>query len=176
LISFTGFATGGLEPYSYYWDFGNGDFSEEQNPEYAYDETGIYDLILTVADSQGLKEVAVDETTATIESPGELEIGEITGALLRVNAEIKNIDDNEATDVEWSISVNGGILGLINVSVSNIFDSIGPNSSEIVYASPIFGIGKIDITVIASAYCLDPIEKKATGLVIGPFILGISES
>jgi len=46
------FATvfGGLPPYSYSWDFGDGDTSSEQNPEHTYTSAGTYFAKVTVTD------------------------------------------------------------------------------------------------------------------------------
>ena len=37
----------------------------------------------------------------------EIEIGEISGGLGRVQVEIKNMGDNDASNIEWKISVTG---------------------------------------------------------------------
>jgi len=65
-ISFTGSATGGVPPYSWSWDFGDGGSSNEQNPVHAYDTEGVYTVTLTVTDSNGDSDS--DTTTATITS------------------------------------------------------------------------------------------------------------
>ncbi len=64
-IDFTGSADGGCEPYSWLWDFGDGETSNQQNPSYSYDEDGTFTVTLTVTDSVGT--VESDSTTATID-------------------------------------------------------------------------------------------------------------
>ena len=49
-INFFGSAEGGVEPYSYSWDFGDGSTSTEQNPTHTYNEAGTYTVTLTVTD------------------------------------------------------------------------------------------------------------------------------
>ncbi len=49
-VSFTGSATGGSEPYTYNWDFGDGGSSADQNPSHTYSEEGDYTVIFTVTD------------------------------------------------------------------------------------------------------------------------------
>jgi len=50
-VEFNGSATGGYHPYTWHWDFGDGDTSEEQNPTYTYTDAGNYTVILTVTDN-----------------------------------------------------------------------------------------------------------------------------
>jgi len=104
------------------------------------------------------KNFGLDDTlvSAEIVEPAELEIGEITGSgkLLSggvVSADIKNIGEGDATGVNWSISVKGGILGRVNVSAEGTIQTLPANSVETVQTSdPIYGFGKVNITVIAS--------------------------
>jgi len=50
-INFTDTTKGGVEPYTYSWDFGDGsDPSTEQNPSHHYAEAGTYNVTLTVTD------------------------------------------------------------------------------------------------------------------------------
>jgi len=50
-IQFSGNVTGGIDPYHWYWKFGDGQTSGMQNPEYAYNRSGEYTAVLTVTDS-----------------------------------------------------------------------------------------------------------------------------
>ena len=52
-IQFTGSATGGIPPYTYHWDFGDGNTSDEQNPTHQYTTPGNYTVVLTVTDDVG---------------------------------------------------------------------------------------------------------------------------
>jgi PKD repeat protein len=64
-IKFKGKAEGGVKPYNWSWDFGDGNTSWEHNPEYAYNVTGTYTATLTVTDDEGT--VAIDTALVTIE-------------------------------------------------------------------------------------------------------------
>ena len=44
VINFQCTVSGGHPPYEYLWDFGDGFFSNEQNPVHVYNETGTYDV------------------------------------------------------------------------------------------------------------------------------------
>ena len=63
-IQFTGTAWGGVEPYSWFWEFGDTATSTEQNPQHAYTQEGEYEVILTVTDATS--QTATDETEAKI--------------------------------------------------------------------------------------------------------------
>ena len=52
-VSFITNLTGGVAPYTYYWDFGNGTNSTIANPTYTYANAGSYVATLLVSDSNG---------------------------------------------------------------------------------------------------------------------------
>jgi parallel beta-helix repeat protein len=64
-LEFHGYAVNGFPPYSWHWDFGNGETSIEQNPIYTYENAGNYTVILTVTDDKG--NTTEDTTWALIE-------------------------------------------------------------------------------------------------------------
>ncbi len=45
--------SGGFPPYTYEWEFGDGEISTEENPSHAYTEEGYYTVSLTVTDDEG---------------------------------------------------------------------------------------------------------------------------
>ncbi len=54
-VNFYGKATGGKEPYSsWYYDFGDGNFSEQQNTTHNYNTIGNYNVTLNVTDDQNI--------------------------------------------------------------------------------------------------------------------------
>jgi hypothetical protein len=160
-IQFTGSAFGGTEPYTWAWDFGDGETSDEQNPTHAYDAAGVYNVTLTVTDD--LAETATDETTATITEPTPvIEIGDITGGLLKVTAVIKNTGEADATDVDWSINLNGGLI-LLGKETTGTAPTIPAGGQVEVTSSLILGFGKTTITVSAGG---DSKDQAATVLLI----------
>jgi len=52
-VQFSGSATGGCTPYSWHWDFGDEETSNEQNPSHRYTSDGDYTAKLTVTDNSG---------------------------------------------------------------------------------------------------------------------------
>ncbi|RLF34307.1 MAG: hypothetical protein DRM98_00895, partial [Thermoplasmata archaeon] len=65
-IQMHGSATGGNQPYTWLWDFGDGNTSSEQNPTHTYSQSGTYTVTLTVTDDNGDSDS--DTTTAEISS------------------------------------------------------------------------------------------------------------
>jgi outer membrane protein assembly factor BamB len=51
-VHFKGEAYNGVEPYAWFWEFGDGDTSEEQNPSHIYTEANNYTVTLTVTDDE----------------------------------------------------------------------------------------------------------------------------
>ncbi len=62
-VNFIGLAFDGFPPHEYYWEFGDGETSTEQNPSHIYDKPGDYNYTLTVTDAEG----AQDSYTGSIE-------------------------------------------------------------------------------------------------------------
>ncbi len=61
MVSFTGDQTDpGADTFTYYWEFGDGDTSTQQNPTHTYLDQGVYEANLTVTDDDG------DSDTTTI--------------------------------------------------------------------------------------------------------------
>jgi hypothetical protein len=68
-IQFYGIATGGIEPYSYKWDFNNNDGiqedSTEQNPKHSYDIADEHVVTLIVEDFNGMKSLDTAKVKVT---------------------------------------------------------------------------------------------------------------
>jgi outer membrane protein assembly factor BamB len=64
-VQFTGSAIGGMGQYDWFWDFGDGEISEEQNPTHIYTNPGNYTVVFTVTDNKS--NVVTDTTYAWIQ-------------------------------------------------------------------------------------------------------------
>lgn len=84
------------EPTSWYWDFGDESFSEEQNPSHEYKSPGEYTVTLTAAsffnsDIETKKKYIIVEGTATPDIAPEPDILLYTDGQVKVNKEKKGI-------------------------------------------------------------------------------------
>ena len=79
-VNFTGGASGGVAPYSYSWNFGDGASSTAQNPSHTYSATGSYTATLTVIDKNSASANATVVITVSKVSIYNLSIASETGA------------------------------------------------------------------------------------------------
>ncbi len=61
-VHFTNLSYGGQAPYTYGWDFGDGNNSTDMNPSHAYASAGSFNVTLTVTDNNS----ATNDTTFTV--------------------------------------------------------------------------------------------------------------
>ena len=156
---------------SWQWDFDNDGTIDStiQNPLWFYDP-GIYSVSLTVSDNK-ISDTETKENYITAVVPSEVEIGNITGGLLKINAEILNKGDINVTSLNWSITVTGFVL--LGKTNSGTIPSIPIGGSEVVSDRPIFGLGNIIITVKVDVPGGDSMTKTARGLLLFFVVLGI---
>jgi hypothetical protein len=170
-IQFTGFATGGTEPYTWAWDFGDGDTADVQNPTHAYDTAGTYTATLTVTDATSA--TATDDATVTIVAPQPaLEIGTVTGGF-GLKASVKNTGAGAATNVDWTITLDGKLVFLGKSSTGTIA-TLAAAGEEPIKAKFILGIGNTNIKISATCDEGKTAEVTKTALVLGPFVLKVT--
>ncbi|MBU0498076.1 MAG: hypothetical protein KKC68_09355, partial [Candidatus Thermoplasmatota archaeon] len=95
----------------------------------------------------------------------DIEIGAITGGI-GVSAEIKNVGDGDATDVNWSIILDGGLI-ILGKETSGTISSILAGESITVKSGLVFGIGKPTITVTADDATVETSAFVLLFLVLG---------
>ena len=91
-----------------------------------------------------------------------IEIGNITGGLLKVTAVIMNTGDVNATDVDWSITLDGGLI-LLGKETTETAATIPAGEEVEVTSGLILGLGATTITVSAGDASKD---QAATVLLI----------
>ena len=75
-----------------------------------------------------------------------IKIGDISGGLFKISTVIKNIGSADATNVDWSIVLDGGFILLGKETTGSIVSIPAGDETEI-SSSLIFGFGKTVITV-----------------------------
>jgi len=86
-----------------------------------------------------------------------IEIDSISGGT-GVSATIKNTGTADATDVEWTLTINGGLLGMINKELSGTIPNLAVGTETVISSGILFGLGNIAITVTA-----DTAQDSASG-------------
>jgi len=145
------------ENVSYWWDWGDDTPGEWTDP-YPSGETVYANHIWTEADEYEITVKARDphekesawsypKTINIVESP-ILEISNITGKLFKVSTVIRNIGGVDATKVNWSITLSGGVILLGKETTGNIL-CIPAGGEAKISSGLIFGFGKTMITATA---------------------------
>jgi hypothetical protein len=105
-----------------------------------------------------------------------LEIGNITVRHGLLCAVIKNIGDVDATDVEWEICLEGGIIIIPHNRCEGGNIEMIKSHGEVTVCRElgfVFGFGRIQIKVTASAPNANKATKTITVFLLGPLILGL---
>jgi len=87
----------------------------------------------------------------------------------RIRADITNNGAATATDVEWSIDLDGGLI-LAGDHIEGVIDELAPGASKTIRQTTLYGIGRTTITVTVG-----DASKQATGFILGPLVLGVEE-
>jgi len=106
---------------SWRWDFGTGDFSEKQNPVYTYRKPGRYQVMLTVKDDFGNKDVYLDEIEIYKRPVASLDIDRDNSEIASRKVIFKNNSEG-ATSYSWDFGDNKSSDAPQPVHVYNDFD------------------------------------------------------
>jgi len=119
-VDFSCTPSGGVPPYSYTWDFGDGGTSNSQNPTHRYSATGDYTACVTVEDDlDNTEDCCVDVgIIAAVEAPCDVAGGEparFAASYLRVSPE--QVMPNEQVEISINIGNKGGERGSRTVAL-----------------------------------------------------------
>jgi len=109
-----------------------------------------------------------DQTTALsfADMPPELDI-EIGSSIGGISASVTNIDTEDLPELEWSISVTGGLLHKINVTTTGVMNGLIKGETKTIKTDKlVFGLGKINVAV-----SVDLGVKTKSGIILGPIII-----
>ena len=106
------------------------------------------------------------------EAKAELAIQNIAGPI-GVKAEIKDIGDADANNLDWSMTVTGGILKLINKTADGTKTVLASGAIEAISSGLILGLGPITIEITANADNAAEVTATKTAFVLGILVIGI---
>ena len=118
-ISLSGSATGGIPPYTWFWDFGDGNSSNKKNPNYNYSMSGNYTVTFNITDSKNnttsditwarIKEFNNPPDPPTISGP----ISGKLGTKLFYDLSSTDVDGDEWVEylIDWGDEIIDGYLG-----------------------------------------------------------------
>jgi len=157
----------------YLWSWGDGTQSQWLGPfdsgaaaeaSHSWNMAGIYAVKVKAKDSLGLESGWSPSLPVQIDDSAHLEIGEITGGF-GVTTNVINAGVLEATNVAWSITLDGGVVLFGRVTTGTLL-KIQPGFSPQIRTGFLLGVGTLTITVTA-----DDAEKTVSALLLGPFVL-----
>jgi hypothetical protein len=100
-----------------------------------------------------------------------LKIQSVMGGVLGVKALIQNTGDTDLSDITWTITVKGGLLGMINRTRTALIPELRAGKSKIALLLPIIGVGAIEVMVTATMPNMNIIKKTRQGVVLGSICL-----
>jgi len=122
-IQFTSDILGGVAPFSYSWDFGDGTTSTDTNPVHTYSSAGSFSVTLTVTDSKGTSKAKTITNalniTQAVDVPLPTKIGDLRIATF-------NASMNRATQGELHSHLSTGDNAQIE-SVATIIRYVNPD-------------------------------------------------
>ena len=132
-------------------------------------DTTNYGYVLAVLQQSSPDKISFYEVHA--DNP-ELEIGEITGGI-GVKSSIKNTGTGDATDVDWNITLDGGII-ILGKETTGTEATIAAGDEAAIKSGLILGFGSTTITVYAECAEGKNADRNASGFVFLIFVLGVS--
>jgi len=112
--------------------------------------------------------------TAELEETPRLVIENIKGRFNKISTDIRNIGDQDANSVKWSVSVTGGILKRIDLHSTGTINTLSTQSETTVISDRIsLGLGRLEITVTVEASGGEPVTQTAWGFKLLFFVIGV---
>lgn len=157
---------------TYEWDWNNDGTYEESHTTpaaaHSWADMGNYPVTLRVTDDDD----ATDTITKTVEVSGAVNFTiDITGGF-GVTAVITNTGTINATDIQWTLTLTGGLV-LLGKTKNGTITSLSAETPSTVIDKPILGFGKTTIQVDVTCAEGVSVTKSVTGTVFVFFVLGV---
>ncbi|UCD12976.1 MAG: hypothetical protein JSW60_05260 [Thermoplasmatales archaeon] len=121
---------------------------EPINVTHSWSEMGDYEIRARAKDINGARGIWSEKFPMHIGMPN-LKIEPITGGFFKVKSAIKNSGDAEATDVQWKITLDGGII-LLGKQTTDEIEYLDPGEEVSIESKLIFGFGPTRVIVRAN--------------------------
>jgi PKD repeat protein len=160
---------------SWKWDFDHDGVidSQVQNPSWTYTTPGNYTVSLTISNGQLTDTETKTHFITVLPAPEFMVvISNITGRILKIQAEVTNTGAANMTKLPWNITVSGGIVLLGKIKSGTIL-SLPVSDTAVIADRPVFGFGKITITITVVLPGGEEVTKTVVGILFAFFIIGI---
>lgn len=144
---------------SYRWDFGDGLNGTGPVVSHTYEQSGYYTAMLTVTDETNRS--STDTVVVGIDEP-VITLSRIEGGIGFAFA-VRNNHENELTDLTWSVTFTGLLLG--DTEREGIIYSL-PGGAERLFEEKLIGIGPGTATI-----GIENLRQTVRILMVGPFVI-----
>jgi Carboxypeptidase regulatory-like domain len=131
---------------------------------HSWDIAGDFLVKVKAKDTVGFESGWSNSITVHIETSSQITIETITGGF-GVTATLNNTGVDAATNVKWSIALDGGLV-LLGRQTNGTLGVIQPGFTPKIQTGFVLGIGILSITVTAGTA-----EKTVQGFLLGPIVL-----
>ena len=164
--------------YNFSWDDGEfsgwlGPYDSGQTVEasHIWTEKGSYDVTVQAKDTLNATSYWSEPLTVQITAP-DVEIHIHEGFGIGISAEIIILEEITAETIEWSITLNGGLIIIPKNGIKEGSFPTPPVGASEMISTFTFGIGRSEITVSARN-----VNETAHAFILGPFVyIGSNES
>jgi|GEM_PF-2342177 len=139
------------DPIEYWFEWGDGENSGWVSPgiaQHAWTTAGTFEVTVKARDSWGGESDFSPAHLITIVAGPVLEIQTIRGGLFRVKTIVKNVGATTATNVDYTISLDGGTW--INLESTGTIPSIPAGEGKEIKSKLLIGFGEFYVTVTAT--------------------------
>ena len=159
----------------YWFDWGDGSNSGWVGPfkpntianaSHIWSEGGDFNIRVKAKDIYGAESKYSEAFLVHIDE-AELQIDNISGGWLKVSADINNIGEGKAKDIDWSIQLTSGLV-IVGRETTGEIEEILTGEEENIESNFIFGLGKTEINIEANLQ-----YGKSNTLTVNAFLLGL---
>ncbi len=162
----------------YCFDWGDGSITwtdwmnsgENISLSHIWENPGDYEIKVKARDEFGVDSYWSDSTMLHIGGP-ILGAAKIQGGISKVTVVLENTGDGDASDIDWSISVDGGILGFIKASSNGNIDILSIGATTEISCNRILGFGIANIKIQLDSVSTGLVSFTVKGIVIGFIVI-----